>query len=359
MPLATAQARELLEDREVPATDEFLRADVQTATVWLGKTAYIKQLVAEGVRFPQPLDTRSMDSVYCEIPMGSIFEHPIQAATIRGDVEMIKIILGALEEPQEANEENAGGGLIFDALKHHRREFFEFALGTGMHAPCVHAIERWLSRIPWPDMYERALAIVERHKGCVFKNRGLAGDHFYPGAEMVRYFVRKTDPTTDMYGERKCMLVVEISFFAMAKPERVLRVSGSYHRKPGISEQEFHDFLSHRHGVECAKVHEKYGILKYQMAFNTTATRGLLESMKLPYTSSTHDMEIEYYFKEVASLLAVSADEDFKALHIECEPFTWRNGKLVNVDAAGKNMQPSFAELSDIKVSDKPVDKYY
>ncbi|KAK8004847.1 hypothetical protein PG990_010884 [Apiospora arundinis] len=110
------------------------------------------------------------------------------------------------------------------------------------------------------------------------------------------------------------------------------------------------------------------------MAFNTSATRGLLESLKLPYQLSTHDMEIEYYFKDVASLLAVSADEDFKALHVECEPYvdltttkvtlTWievylEDGKLVNVDAAGKSMQPSFAELSDIKISDKPADKYY
>lgn len=51
----------------------------------------------------------------------------------------------------------------------------------------------------------------------------------------------------------------------MAKPERVLRLSGIYHRAEGMSEKEFHDFLSHRHGVECAKIHEKYGILKYQM----------------------------------------------------------------------------------------------
>lgn len=51
----------------------------------------------------------------------------------------------------------------------------------------------------------------------------------------------------------------------MAKPERVLRLSGIYHRAEGLSEKEFHDFLSHRHGVECVKIHEKYGILKYQM----------------------------------------------------------------------------------------------
>lgn len=51
----------------------------------------------------------------------------------------------------------------------------------------------------------------------------------------------------------------------MAKPERVLRLSGRYQRSPDKSEEEFHDFLSHRHGVECAKIHERHGILKYQM----------------------------------------------------------------------------------------------
>ncbi|KAK8133685.1 hypothetical protein PG984_005697 [Apiospora sp. TS-2023a] len=159
----------------------------------------------------------------------------------------------------------------------------------------------------------------------------------------------------------------------MAKPERVLRLSGRYQRSQDKSEEEFHDFLSHRHGVECAKIHEKYGILKYQMAFNTTKTRGLAESMQLPYPVNSHDMEIEYYFKDVQSLLDVSGDEGFKALHAECEPYvdlattsvtlTWvevylEEGRLVNVDAAGKSMQPSFAELNDIEEAG-PVAKYY
>ncbi|KAK8077177.1 hypothetical protein PG996_003347 [Apiospora saccharicola] len=138
----------------------------------------------------------------------------------------------------------------------------------------------------------------------------------------------------------------------MARPERVLRLSGRYQRNQEKSEEEFHDFLSHRHGVECAKIHEKHGILKYQMV---------------------HDMEIEYYFKDAQALLDVSGDEGFKALHIECEPYvnlarttvtlTWvevylEDGRLVNVDAAGKSMQPSFAELNDIEEA-RPVAKYY
>lgn len=51
----------------------------------------------------------------------------------------------------------------------------------------------------------------------------------------------------------------------MAKPERVLRLFGSYYRKEGVSEEDLHEFMSRRHGVESAKIHEKYGILKYQM----------------------------------------------------------------------------------------------
>ncbi|OTB01610.1 hypothetical protein M426DRAFT_25504 [Hypoxylon sp. CI-4A] len=160
----------------------------------------------------------------------------------------------------------------------------------------------------------------------------------------------------------------------MAKAERVLRLSGTYYRKEGISEKEFHDFLSHRHGVECAKIHAKYDILKYQMAFNASATQALAKSMKLPYQINNHDLEIEYYFKNVDPLLAISADEDFKALHVECEPYVdlttttvtlaWiemylEDGKLVNINAEGKSLQPSFEELSDIKVADKPVSKYY
>ena len=51
-----------------------------------------------------------------------------------------------------------------------------------------------------------------------------------------------------------------------------------------------------------------------EQAFSSASTRGLAESMKLPYKVNDHDLEIEYYFKDVASLLALSADEDFKAL---------------------------------------------
>lgn len=96
--------------------------------------------------------------------------------------------------------------------------------------------------------------------------------------------------------------------------------------------------------------------------------------MKLPYPIDDHDLIIEFYFKDVDALLAISADDDFKALHIECDPYlkldqttvtaTWieeylDDGKLVNISPEGKSLQPSFAELSNIELADKPVSKYY
>lgn len=96
--------------------------------------------------------------------------------------------------------------------------------------------------------------------------------------------------------------------------------------------------------------------------------------MKLPYAIDDHDMTIEYYFRDVSSLLAVSGDERFKALHAEGTPYvrldqatvaiSWvevylEDGKLVNIGPDGKSTQPSFAEQSDVKISDRPAEKYY
>ncbi|KAI0813056.1 hypothetical protein GGR55DRAFT_595837 [Xylaria sp. FL0064] len=158
----------------------------------------------------------------------------------------------------------------------------------------------------------------------------------------------------------------------MAMPERVLRLSGLYHRKEGVSE-EFHRFSRH-HAVRCAKIHEKYGILKYQIACSSSSAQALAESMKTHYQVNTHDLEIEYYFKDIATLHAVSADPEFKELHLESEPYvrhdtakvtlTWietyvENGKAVNADSEGQSLYPPFAELADIEGSEKPVEKYY
>lgn len=42
--------------------------------------------------------------------------------------------------------------------------------------------------------------------------------------------------------------------------------------------------------------------------------------MKLPYSVDDYDLQMKYYFRDVSSLLDVSADEDFKASHVEATP---------------------------------------
>ena len=95
--------------------------------------------------------------------------------------------------------------------------------------------------------------------------------------------------------------------------------------------------------------------------------------MQLPYKLDDHDATIEYYFEDVASLIAISGDEEFKKLHVEAVPYlkmsettislSWvetyvDDKRLVNIDQ-GKSTHLPFKAQNDIVVSDKAADKYY
>ncbi|KAK8115648.1 ankyrin repeat-containing domain protein [Apiospora sp. TS-2023a] len=171
VPLAAAQwergpvSRTLLLDRGPVPTEKNLQADVQTAAVWLGKTAYIKRLVAEGVRFCQPArkDYHSFRVIKYE-SISSVFEHPLRAAAMRGDIEMIQTILGALEpievkegmdgddernfpvmfpEDEQQSRQYTYAILVRDGVKHGHREVVEFALETD-EASCLPELRRSL-----------------------------------------------------------------------------------------------------------------------------------------------------------------------------------------------------------------------
>jgi len=52
---------------------------------------------------------------------------------------------------------------------------------------------------------------------------------------------------------------------ATTRSARVLRMAGSYYRKEGVSEEAFHAFSSGDHAIKAAAIHERYGILRYQV----------------------------------------------------------------------------------------------
>ncbi|KAI9035220.1 EthD domain-containing protein [Aspergillus affinis] len=160
--------------------------------------------------------------------------------------------------------------------------------------------------------------------------------------------------------------------------KKVLRLAGSYYKLPEVSEEDFHSFMSNDHAVKAAKVHEKYGTLHYQLhrakAIGNSHTRELAHGLKLPWKIDDHDVTIEFYFTDVSTLLAVSADEEFKALHVDSENFvrldattvavTWvevflKDGKLVHISPDGKSQHPPFAERIDFVLPEKPAAKYY
>jgi hypothetical protein len=61
------------------------------------------------------------------------------------------------------------------------------------------------------------------------------------------------------------LLSLELSDMATTRPPRVLRMAGSYFRKEGVSEEAFHAFCSGDHAIKAAAIHERYGILSYQV----------------------------------------------------------------------------------------------
>ncbi|KAI1122370.1 hypothetical protein F5Y10DRAFT_254198 [Nemania abortiva] len=159
----------------------------------------------------------------------------------------------------------------------------------------------------------------------------------------------------------------------MATPERVLRFSGVYHRKEGVSEEEFHRF-SRDHAIRSAKIHQKYGVLKYQVAYNSSSTQKLAQSLKFPYQINKHDLELEYYVKDPAVVHAIAKDEEFRALHEESMSYvnhetakatlTWievylQDGKMFNIGSEGESLYPSIAEMSNIEPSAEPLAKYH
>ncbi|KAK8040266.1 hypothetical protein PG991_000054 [Apiospora marii] len=208
-------------------TDEALEADVRSAAVWLGKAAYIERLVAEGVRFCQPRDVEDKD-------YDCMFDHPLVVAAIRGDIEMIKTILGALEPPEEGELDNDRwlasmglmsvvrarqskpynhGVLIKNGLENGHREVIEFALESD-EASCVYAFLDSFHLIPWVDICERAKGVIERHSDPedFMPVDGLVRSVSSGCTDTVRYHLRRAygKKGLDLGGPAPDMLVGEL-----------------------------------------------------------------------------------------------------------------------------------------------------
>jgi hypothetical protein len=176
-----------------------LGADLYVAAIYLGKTAYVARVIAEGVDYPG-------SKVY-----STIFGDSFRAATIQGNLEMIKLLLSCV--PKDNNDSDHmlsryQGDVLIDAGRFGHQAAFNFALDMRPLNIPKHEVERrahcetWflegaLAGTPWPDNYQRAAAILGSHRK-MFLPRGMRSLngwlHSSAAAgqeEMVRYFLGK------------------------------------------------------------------------------------------------------------------------------------------------------------------------
>lgn len=189
------------ESRECTDTD--LKDDVAIAAVYLGRNAYVKDLIAQGINFFWSPPKRKSASY--------VFGNALPAAVHGGDLDMVKLLLSSQAE-QGATDSDVEGSheLILErAARFGKRDLFHFALDnitiptlpeTAVEcraSPYISLLERALCT-PWPDNYERAIAILGPRSLRYHPGPGRGGT---PSAwlaraargrpELVRYFLSK------------------------------------------------------------------------------------------------------------------------------------------------------------------------
>ncbi|KAJ1326015.1 EthD domain-containing protein [Microdochium nivale] len=149
------------------------------------------------------------------------------------------------------------------------------------------------------------------------------------------------------------------------KKQRLLRMTLSHYKNEECSEEAMHRFVSEEHAVNAAKIHVRHGMEAYGIVYTPSAFR--LASKQLnaalgdKWVIRDYDVQVEFYFRDMATLSALAADPDFHAMqalegpivsrtHVE-QSIGWvetyiQDGKLVNVTDKGKPTYPGFEEMS-------------
>ena len=190
-------------DNREPLGD--VKDDVAIAAVFLGRTAYIKGLKAQGVTVVWSPGR----SIFRSCVFGEAFE----AAVLGGDMDMVKLLLSTQAEQgaEDSSREYSLKHILHSAARYGQRDIFHFALDniTIPRLPetakeCygnqyVSTLEQALLT-PWPDNYERVASMLgSRSRRYDPLRDGSPGAWLTRAAsgriELVRYFLGKgVDP---------------------------------------------------------------------------------------------------------------------------------------------------------------------
>lgn len=174
--------------------DGDLKADIYVAAIYLGKTSYVESLIADGVEFCAVLGKPDVSS--------TIFGSALRAATIQGNVDMIKLLLSCIAEYRDAGILPAyrRREILKEASRHGHEATFDFALNTrpiNPEDPDVVVLEGLIiCPTPCRQIYERVAAILGPNNSAVSRahrrpTSALQRSAFEANVEMVRYFLDK------------------------------------------------------------------------------------------------------------------------------------------------------------------------
>ncbi|KAH7141807.1 EthD domain-containing protein [Dactylonectria macrodidyma] len=95
--------------------------------------------------------------------------------------------------------------------------------------------------------------------------------------------------------------------------EQLLCLTITAYQKPGLSEDEYREYMTKSHAPLVSGLLEKYGIVRYTMTHNNSKTRPLLSQLADPHFSnlSDYDCVVQFVFKSLEDYKRMMADPFF------------------------------------------------
>ncbi|KAK2612557.1 hypothetical protein QQS21_001495 [Conoideocrella luteorostrata] len=98
-----------------------------------------------------------------------------------------------------------------------------------------------------------------------------------------------------------------------SQPEKLLCLTITAYRKPGLSEAAYREYMTKIHAPLVSNLMEEYGMVRYNMTHNDSKSRPLLFQLYDPEFSkmSDYDCIVQFVFRRLEDFQRMKADAHF------------------------------------------------